>query len=223
MIEKTKPKKAANKDSYRIPAIRIKNAWLLRENASIHLHELWGEGKTLADNDWMEWKVSEYNNAWQPYEKKILLAMTETLGLSFRQNIIDVYIAPWFHAFSDPLVIGVTKEPDVFVDILTHELLHRLLTDNTSVPYETDLLTEWRKSFGGNHSSKTLVDIPVHAVHKAIYLEIFKEPKRLERDISNNKKHGAKAYVAAWQYVEECGYESIVKQLRQSYEVLRNK
>src|SRR5919199_1161053 len=98
--------------------------------------------------------------------KKILLSMTETLGSSFRQNIIDVYIAPWFHAFSDPLVIGVTKEPDVFVDTLTHELLHRLLTDNTTIPYETDLIAEWRKLFGNNHNFKVLVHIPVHAIHK---------------------------------------------------------
>ena len=208
--------------SAELPLIRIKNAQLLYENASKHLHELWGKNETLADNDWIEGKVGEYNKAWQPYEQKILVGMTETLGLSFRQNIIDVYIAPWFRAFSDPLVIGVTKEPDIFVDILTHELLHRLLTDNTAIRYETDLLTEWRKLFGKNHNFKTLVHIPVHAVHKAIYLDILKEPKRLERDIANNKKHGAKAYVAAWEYVEECGYESIVKQLRQSYEVLRN-
>lgn len=206
-----------NGSSYRLPAIRIKNAWLLRENASKHLHELWGEGKTLADNDWMEWKVSEYKKAWQPYEEKILFGMTETLGFSFRQNIIDVYIAPWFHAFSDPLVIGVTKEPDVFVDILTHELLHRLLTDNTSIPYETDLLAEWRKLFGEEHDFKTLVHIPVHAIHKAIYLDALKEPKRLERDVTNNKKHEAKAYITAWEYVEERGYKEIIKQLKESY------
>lgn len=113
-----------NKTEEPLPSVRIKNAWLLRENVSRHLHELWGEGKVLADDEWMEWKVGEYEKAWQPYEQKILHGMIEILGLSFRQNIIDVYIAPWFHAFSDPLVIGVMQEPDVFVDTLTHELVH---------------------------------------------------------------------------------------------------
>lgn len=200
-----------------LPIIRIKNAWLLRENASTHLHELWGKNKTLADNGWMEWKVSEYNKAWRPNEQKILQGMTETLGLSFRQNIIDVYIAPWFRAFSDPMVIGVVYDPDAFVDILTHELLHRLLTDNTAVPYKADLLSEWRRLFGESHDIKTLVHIPVHAVHKAIYLDVLKEPMRLERDITNNKKYGAEAYVAAWEYVEKSGHGEIIGQLKQSY------
>lgn len=31
-----------------LPDIRIKNAWLLRENASRHLHELWGGDGELA-------------------------------------------------------------------------------------------------------------------------------------------------------------------------------
>jgi hypothetical protein len=220
MTEKMKSNELVDEDGYRTPAIRIKKAWLLRKNASRYLHELWGKDKTLADNDWMEWKVGEYKKAWQPYEQKILLSMTETLGSSFRQNIIDVYIAPWFHAFSDPLVIGVTKEPDVFVDTLTHELLHRLLTDNTTIPYETDLIAEWRKLFGNNHNFKVLVHIPVHAIHKAIYLDVLKEPERLERDIANNKKHEAEAYVAAWEYVEKFGHEEITKQLRESYEGL---
>ena len=200
-----------------LPVIRIKDAWLLRENASKHLHELWGEGKKLADDDWMEWKVGEYKKAWQPYEEKILRGMTETLELSFRHNIIDVNIAPWFHAFSDPMVIGVMQEPDVFIDTLTHELLHRLLTDNTAIPHETQLLPEWEKLFGKQHSFTLLVHIPVHAVHKAIYLDVLKEPKRLERDIANNKKYGSEDYVGAWDYVEKHDYREIIKKLRKSY------
>ena len=37
--------------------------------------------------------------------------MCGLLDLEFRQNIIDVNIAPWFYAFSDPMVIGVTLNP----------------------------------------------------------------------------------------------------------------
>ena len=202
-----------------LPTIRIKDAWLLREHASTHLHELWGEGKELADDNWMKWKVGEYKKAWEPYEQRILLGMTETLGLSFRQNIIDVNIAPWFHAFSDPLVIGVMQDPDVFIDTLTHELLHRLLTDNTTIPYEmqTDLIPEWRRLFGKDHTFTSLVHIPVHAIHKAIYLDILKEPKRLERDIANNEQYEATDYMSAWSYVDKIGYKKIIKKLRGSY------
>ena len=127
-----------------LPIIRIKDAWLLRENASKYLHELWAKkDDMLANDNWMEKRVAEYNKAWKPYETKILNGLSDTLELNYRQNIIDVYIAPWFRAFSDPMVIGVMQEPDLFIDTLTHELTHRLLTDNTAIPHETLLLGAW--------------------------------------------------------------------------------
>ena len=204
-----------------LPEIRIVDAWLLRQYASKHLHELWGKGTELADDESIEKIVNGYRDAWKPFEQKILTGMTEILGLSFRQNIIDVYIAPWFRAFSEPMVIGINREPDVFVDTLTHELLHRLLTDNTSAPYETMLTDEWQKLFGKNHTFGTLVHIPVHAVHKAIYLDILKEPKRLKRDIVENNKYNATDYINAWDYVEKHGYKEIIKQLQKSYKSLK--
>ena len=118
------------------------------------------------------------------------------------------------------MVIGINREPDVFVDTLTHELLHRLLTDNTSAPYETMLTDEWQKLFGKNHTFGTLVHIPGHAVHKAIYLDILKEPKRLKRDIAENNKYNATDYINAWDYVEKHGYKEIIKQLQKSYKSL---
>ena len=204
-----------------LPVIRIKDAWLLRQNASQHLHELWAkEGDKLADDEWMEKRVKEYRKAWQQYVKTIMEGMTDTLGLAFRQNIVDVYIAPWFRAFSDPMVIGVMQEPDLFVDTLTHELIHRLLTDNTTIPHETMLLAPWQKLFGKSHSFGTVVHIPVHAVHKAIYLDVLGQPERLERDIANNKKYEATDYMAAWDYVEKHGYKEIIGKLKKSYEQL---
>lgn len=136
--------------------------------------------------------------------------------MSFRQDIIDVYIAPWFTAFSDPMIIGVIHKPDLFVDILTHELIHRLITDNVTTPYNAPLLREWKKLFGKQHDWNTLVHIPVHAINKAIYLDILKSPKRLKRDIKRCSKFSV-GYKEAWDYVEEYGYQEIIEQLRQSY------
>jgi hypothetical protein len=108
-------------------------------------------------------------------------------------------------------------EPDKFIDVLTHELLHRLLTDNTTISYDTNLRRTWSELFGRDHKPATLVHIPVHAVHKAIYLDVLKEPSRFERDFAGNKKHEAVPYIEAWAYVEENGYKEIIEQLRQSY------
>ena len=85
------------------------------------------------------------------------------------------------------------------------------------------LTDEWQKLFGKNHTFGTLVHIPVHAVHKAIYLDILKEPKRLKRDIVENNKYNATDYINAWDYVEKHGYKEIIKQLQKSYESLKEK
>lgn len=203
-----------------LPEIRIKDAWLLRQVVSVPLNELWGEGKPLRTDKEYAKIVAGYKDAWQPLEQKILGGMCEILGLTFRQNIIDVYIAPRFHAFSDPMVIGVTYESDKFVDTLTHELLHRLLTDNTKVPSDTRFLAEWKKLFGKSHTFNTLVHIPVHAIHKAIYLDVLNEPRRLKRDVKFVKDYNDTDYIKAWEYVESNDYKEIIKKLKQSYSSL---
>ena len=200
------------------PEVRIKNAFLLREGASEGLNELWGDGTPLHDHDYYQKIVDAYNKAWQPKEALIMNAMQDILGLKFKHNIIDVYIAPWFAAFSDPMVIGVQHDPDSFIDTLTHEILHRLLTDNTKLDLSEEdrtLTTEWAKLFGKDHSWNTLIHIPVHAVLKDIYLNVLKEERRLKRDIDEHQKY--EDYKKAWAYVEGNDYKEITSQLKKSY------
>jgi hypothetical protein len=206
--------------SVSLPQIRIKNAWLLRDNVSKHLHILWAkEGEPLADDSWIDNKVADYQKAWKPVEEQILTSLTDILGLSFRQNIIDVYIAPWFNAFSDPLVIGVTKDPDVFIDLLTHELIHRLLTDNNETPYSKRHLKVWGELFGEGISKSALVHIPVHALMKAIFIDVLHEPERLERDIASCREQNAVDYTTAWEYVEKHDYKEIIEKLKKTYSI----
>ena len=205
-----------------LPEIRIKNAWLLRDQVSKPLYKLYKPPKKFPTDKQVEQKVEDYHRAWQPFEQKILTGMSELLGVSFRQNIIDVYIAPYFkRAFSDPMVIGMRCLADVFVDILTHELLHRLLSDNTTISNNNDdLLKEWRRLFGDKYSFSMTVHIPVHAAHKAIYLDVLKAPERLERDIAKAQRLNATDYLKAWDYVEHHGYQQIIDKLKQSYQKL---
>jgi len=204
-----------------IPQIRIKDAWLLKSAVSEALNELWGDGSPLRSDEEYAKIVESYEKAWKPLENKVLSGMCEIIDLEFRQEIIDVYIAPWFKAISDPMVIGVTLETDEFIDVLTHELIHRLLTDNTLLPIEDKFLVpEWEKLFGGQHAWNTLIHIPVHAIHQAIYCDVLKDPQRMERDINSCKKHNDIDYVKSWEYVEQNDYKKIIKKLRYSYTAL---
>jgi len=211
------------KKSY--PEIRIADGWLLRANASTHLHELWAkEGDKLVGDEDMEKIVASYRKAWGPYEKRIIEGMCDLYGLQFRKNVIDVYIAPWFNAFSFPLVIGARFSPGVFVDTLAHELLHNLFFDNTSVDsMSKKLLKEWEFLFGDDLDFSLLVHIPVHAALQAMYLDVLDEPDRLKRDIEGcrkNAKTWGKPYFEAWEYVEKHGYKDINKQLKNSFRKL---
>lgn len=163
--------------------------------------------------------VEAYEKAWKPFEKKIVSGMCDIMGLEFRQNIIDVYIAPWFYAFSDPLVIGITMTDADFITNLTHELIHRLLTDNTSLPNDSKLMLEWEELFGKNHTRLTLAHIPVHAVHKAIIYDVLKDPKIKDDDYNACLEFEGKDgnYIKSWDYVDKHGYQQIIEKLKTVY------
>lgn len=198
------------------PEIRIKDGWLLREAVSKPLHELRAkDGDMLADVDDMERIINAYNKAWQPYEERILTSMCELLNLNFRHTIIDVYIAPWFGAISDPMVIGTKYSPERFVTVLAHELCHRLLSDNVQTSYNTPWLTEWKQLFGDEHTFNCLVHIPVHAMLESIFADDLNEPLYVKIDREKCRKY--KDYNDAWKYVDEIGYVQIIDQLKNSY------
>lgn len=202
--------------------IRIKDGWLLREKASQHLHELWGGNSTLANDEEMADIVAAYKKEWAKHEKKVLGTLESQLGVTFRKNIIDVYIAPWFYAFSDPLVMGITFSPEEFVDQLTHELIHILLTDNTKKSIDslnTQVGDEWSKVFGKNHSFTTLIHIPVHALHREVYKALYKDEAEA-RELSERRKlseNNASDYLKAWQYVDEHTEDVIIDMVKRTY------
>lgn len=194
-----------------LPQIRIKYAWLLANSASVVMNEKWGDGTPLRSSEVFEKIAAKYEKWWRPHNDQILQAMCDILQLEFRQNIIDVNVAPWFSPISDPMVVGPAfKTANEFVNTLTHEMIHRLLTDNTTYPYYYDFVSQWREMFGGEHIQNTLVHIPVHAAMEALYNKIDR-PDLLALDIEQTKQY--EAYKDAWVYVKKVGYKTILDQL----------
>lgn len=195
-----------------IPAVRIKYAWLLANGASVVMNEKYGDGTPLRTYDEYVEVVEQYRKWWQPHNDKILHGLCDILDLEFSQNIIDVNVAPWFTPISDPMVIGPGFKSEIaLVNTITHELIHRLLTDNTSLHYEHDFFTDWKNLFGDDHDWNTLIHIPVHAVMKRLYLDVIDRPDLLEFDIEDTKDNPP--YAAAWSYVNGNEYAKIVESL----------
>lgn len=196
----------------KIPQIRIKYGWLLAGEASVVMNEKYGDGTPLRTYDEYEAVANQYRAWWKPHNDAILTGLCTVLNLTFRQDFIDIYVAPWFNPISDPLVIGPAfQSEDALVNTLTHELTHRLLTDNTSTEIEHDFLSDWRALFGDDHDWNTLVHIPVHAVMKTLYLDIINRPDLLALDKVQTKDNAP--YALAWKYVDERDYRHIVKVL----------
>lgn len=197
------------------PEIRILFSELLYYGESQQLAEFHKTKQKYTFEESLQ-KTKEYQEAWESKEKTIVLAIQELFGLTFYKPIIDVTLAPMFVPKSKPLIINFRSEPDQFIDILTHELLHNLFTDNQFVQHHiyVDLVSRWTKIFGERERVE-LVHIPVHAGLKAMYLDVLNEPYRLERDIKDCQKWPP--YKAAWDYVENNDYKEIIAKFKDSY------
>lgn len=204
-----------------LPEVRFKYGWLIADAASVTLNEKWGDGTPLKSVEEYEAIARQYQDWWLPVGDTILRAMMDTLQLEFRQNTLDVYVVPWFYAISDPLIVGPTfKSQDEVINLLTHELVHRLVTDNTKAEYGENMIEDWRMLFG-NLGFNTLTHVPVYAVMKKIYLEVLERPDLLKKEAQSIGED--QEYAEAWAYVEQQGYQTVIDKLVMQFEVLATK
>ena len=151
-------------------------------------------------------RVENYKKEWSLYEKDILEGMSGILELEFKQNIIDVHIVSGNpRQFSRPIIIKSGFQASDFVDVLTHELIHALFSQNSdSVPLK--ILSEM---FPGENNL-TRNHIITHAVLKYIYLDVLKDESRLNKNIKRSLESSKKDYTKAWQIVEKIEYKELI-------------
>lgn len=178
------------------------------------MNEKFGDGTPLRSFDEYAAIARKYEKWWRPYNDTVMHGICDILELRFRQNIIDVYVAPWFWPISDPMILGPAfKNKDYFLTNLIHEMLHRLITDNTTYDYYFDFLAQWKKMFGKNLAFNTLVHIPVHAALEAVYRDVLKRPELIELDFEDQNDED---YINSWKYVQKVGYKKIIAQLKEA-------
>jgi hypothetical protein len=201
------------------PEVRIIFSDLLYYGESQKIANSRGE-KIKITLDECQKKTQAYRKEWARHEDKVLNGMQEIFGLNFYAPIIDAFLAPAIDPKSAPLILNFQYDPEEFVDVLIHELFHVLFTDNQHVnrSENKELIKHWSGLFGNIENTVELVHIPVHAGLKAIYLDVLKEPYRLERDIKECQQWPS--YKAAWEYVEKNDYKKIIRDFKKSYKTL---
>lgn len=156
-------------------------------------------------------QAERYRRAWKQKERPLLRGMQKVLNVSFAHNRINVYIVGRGQSISTPVVISSRREPDEFVDVLTHELIHRLLAKNKE---DSNFLQIVNRNFKGE-SPSTKIHIAVHAVHSFLYLDVLNSSDRLHRDVEQCTALPP-AYSRSWQIVQEVGYKRIIDLLRKT-------
>lgn len=153
----------------------------------------------LKERGWNEWappskedldkKIKNYREEWSKHD--IVRQLSKTLGLSFKRNIIDVFIVSGIsRASSHPIIIKSGFKPKEFVITLAHELIHVILTDNK---IQKVIYDKTKSDAVNNHVivyavlkkilDKELWDIEVKATTSADYLEALE----LSEKIGSNK------------------------------------
>lgn len=152
-------------------------------------------------------KINAQISYWREHGDVIVAALCELLGLEFKNTELDVHFAFLDRSTSIPLIINARHSPEVFSDILTHELIHRLIVDNSDRWLPTKSLNEKYK----DEEMFTRIHIPVFAILEYIFREVWQDEKRLERD-----KHRAQLNpqeTRAYGIVEKTGYKDIIAML----------
>lgn len=194
----------------KIPEIRFKSSFLLAPIVKSHTE---AQGWEVLPDESLESSIEKVKKTWDISGEQILNGICKITGLEFYQNTIDVYLALGYRGgISDPLIISARVRDKTFLSLLTHEILHRLLTDNTK---KIDVKTIWEKMFPDVSERKIRNHIVLHAIHKELLLLVLKDKEELDRMIAFNQK--SEPYKKAWDMVEEKGHKSIINEFKAFY------
>ena len=162
-------------------------------------------------------RMEEIKKEWKKYEKKILTAIPSISRLKWKESKVKCYVVTSSIPFSEPLTIPAYKETDKFIDVLTHELIHQIFMQGHNYKLSKKSWSYIFKKYDKEHF-KTKIHIPVHAIHKKIFLDILKKPERLKREYETIKKNFPpqykELYLKSWEIVEKEGYENIINEFR---------
>ena len=155
--------------------------------------------------------IRKIEKTWKKDEKKVLKEISKITGLKWKEKYIYCYIVSEGNfALSDPMTLPIYKKPAAFIDLLVHELVHRIF-----VPEENFQKSKkaWKYIYRKykNETERTKIHIVIHAIHNHIYLKLYNE-KRLKRDIQWAAPH--RDYRRAWEIVQKEGYQKIIEEFR---------
>jgi hypothetical protein len=169
--------------------------------------QLYGKSDRKFSHEDIQEYVKKVEVEWEKLEKIVLHELGKTVKLKWKEREIICYVVGDCRPFSDPLTLPIYDDTSLFIDVLIHELVHRLFSQDNN--YE-----EAEKSWGyfddkyKNETFLTRIHIPLNATLEHIYRKIL-DTKRLDRDIKRSSFRID--YAKAWENVAKDGYKNIIK------------
>ncbi len=186
-----------------IPKVYMRRSWLY-DKALKREPEL----STPPSDAVFKKKIAGYRKIWQREGKKILHEIARVTKLKWTQQEIICYITWGVRPYSDPLTLNIRRNARDTLDTLTHELIHRILSQYSN---PKRFLKNWEKIMERykEHVQVTKTHIVVHAIHEHILRKFYGEA-RTNHEINNTKNPD---YIVAWDVVKKDGYKNIITDL----------
>jgi len=147
--------------------------------------------------------IKEAEKEWRKIENKILQSLSEITRIKWKEKEVFCYVIGRGVPISDPLTMEIyEKRIDWFIDVMIHELIHRLFCQEDNLKKFYKLGEKYKKDI------HTTVHIVLNAIHKEVYLKFFNK-KRLLREIKIFSNYPE--YKEAWDFVEKNDYKKIIK------------
>lgn len=151
-------------------------------------------------------KIQEIEGGWAKDGEEILQEIAEATKLQWQEKEIVCYIIAGSVNFSDPVTLTLKSD----IDTLTHELIHRIFTENWG-----QIKEGWMKFMARyrGEPQMTKAHIPVYAVQVAVLEKLF-DKERLEKV---RKRVRDPHYIRAWEILDRDGHTETLKNLTENF------
>jgi len=191
-----------------IPKIKFKYSWIYDQKWKEWMKFYRPDFKTYPSEKTIIKYIKDVKKLWKGEEKKVLGELSKITKLKWKSKTITCYVVGQAMPFSDPLTVPIYDEKNWFTDVLTHELIHQLFTQEGNQK-KAKLSWKYLEKKYKPHSKITINHIPLFAIHSYIYLKFYSK-KRLNHNIKIMSYY--KGYKEAWEIVQKEGYENIIKE-----------
>jgi len=146
---------------------------------------------------------------WNKIGNKTLLELSKIAGLKWKEEKILCYVIGHGKPFSDPLTVRLFDNKNDFLDVLTHELIHQLFSQENNPDISEKSWDYFFKKYK-SESRRTVIHVPLHAVHSELITRFFPKAnieKRLQLPPNDE-------YKQSWKIVQEEGHQNIINEFK---------